>query len=123
MFTKNGKTLIRYPSQSELSEYIIPSGVEILAEYAFCNSKNIKTLYIPNTLNYSNICVFINCINLENIYFNGTFEEWENLHFPSVIISFSSTEGSDPMEYAENLYVLNDDNEYYLVVESEKIIS
>ena len=95
-------------SPKSLEEVIITGGEEI-GDSAFCFLDKIKSITIPNTVKFIGRDAFFKCLGLENIYFNGTLEEWKNIEFYN--------EDSNPMIYAKHLFVLNENNEYYEVIE------
>ena len=82
-----------------------------IGESAFEGCENIISVSIPSDVNNIGEGAFSDCNKLENVYYNGTIEDWCN-------ISFTST-GSNPMNYAEQFYMLDENNEYYEVTEIE----
>ena len=72
-------------------------------------SMSIENLYISNTVKQIN--TKFNGVKITNLYYDGTIDEWFNM-------SFAQLESS-PVQYAENLYVKNENGEYYLVTEIE----
>ena len=47
LFSKDGKTLISYPSNRSYAEYVIPSGVDTIGARAFSSTRNLKHVTIP----------------------------------------------------------------------------
>lgn len=69
----------------------------------------IENLYLPKSIKAYAASTFYACINVKNIYYNGTIEEWNNVDF--------SQNNSNPLNTSNqlpNLYVKNVDGEYYL---------
>ena len=66
-----------------------------------------ENLILPNTITTISFGVFERCSNLENVYYNGTIEDWCNIKLEN--------SNSNPMKYAEHFYMLDNDNNYYEV--------
>jgi len=64
LFSKDGKTIVSYPSKRSGDSYRIPNGVEIIGSSAFYDSTQISNLTIPDTV-----------VEIENRGFNGIFVE------------------------------------------------
>ena len=65
LFTKDGKTIVRYPSTSNVTEYEIPSGVTHIAGAAFFGAVNLTSIKLPDSIEYISETAFGGC---ENIY-------------------------------------------------------
>ena len=63
LFNKDKTELIKYPCGKENSDYDIPETVQIVAEYAFENCADLKTVYIPDSVT-----------SLDGAFFNCGFE-------------------------------------------------
>ena len=50
LYTKDGKTLIRYAAGKKDTCFAIPEGVEVIADYAFKDAKYLKDLTIPESV-------------------------------------------------------------------------
>lgn len=50
LFTKNGDTLVRYPSNKESTKYTVPAGVTTLNYGAFSHVYSLRYLILPDTL-------------------------------------------------------------------------
>ena len=74
---------------------VIPEGITYLDRSAFESCENLKNITLPSTLECLYYDVFCNDFNLENVYFNGTIEDWCKV-----------TIYSNPMYYASNFYIL-----------------
>lgn len=49
LFTKNGKTLLKYPSEKPGDVYVVPEGVEVIGSNAFSNTR-LKAIFLPKSL-------------------------------------------------------------------------
>ena len=85
LFSKDGKKMIKHPAAKYDGKMVVPNFVTSIASDAF--------------------------EGCENIYYNGTIEEWCNIEF--------GDEYSNPMYYAEHFYMKDSNNEYYEVTELE----
>lgn len=104
---------IRYIGQeafaycSNITELCIPYGVSALGanrgrfvanndkgarigEAAFRNCCALKSVRLPKTILYFKSNVFMNCVNLETIYYEGTLEEWNNIIKPTTFDNYIS---------------------------------
>lgn len=50
LYSKDGKTLVKYPAKREGTEFTIDSTVEKIWGYAFENTQNLKNVVIPNNV-------------------------------------------------------------------------
>lgn len=71
---------------TDITELVIPEGVEFIEQYAFENCKLLKNIKLPSTLKFnvnkiSMYDAFHNCPNLKNIRYAGTKEEFKRLFF------------------------------------------
>lgn len=73
--------LVRYPAARSDTSYTIPKTISRFDESAFNYSTNLRSLYIPITVNSisKQFSPYYGCSNLTDIYFEGTSEEWENI--------------------------------------------
>ena len=102
LYTKDGKSLIRYAPGRTDTEFVVPMGVEIIEKSAFYNAKYLesvtlqmgvlkigefafqgcealKTINFPFTLNYIDRQVFHFCDNLEVINYASTTNAFRNI--------------------------------------------
>ncbi len=81
VYTKDRKTLLHFPINSDLKEYYIIEGCETIREDAFesfvgadddpsvwIEGNSIETLHFPNSLMHINANGLLGCINLRNIF-------------------------------------------------------
>lgn len=61
LYTKDGKTLIRYASGNYNSTFAIPSDVEVIGEKAFAYAVNLRSVTIPESVHTIGENAFIGC--------------------------------------------------------------
>ena len=66
-FSGSGVVTVRLTGESELYAAV------------FANCASLKTVYLPASITYIDICTFQNCVSLEHIYFDGTIEDWNTM--------------------------------------------
>ena len=99
LYTKDGKTLVKYAIGKTNTSFSIPNGVETIGECAFESSVYLEEIFIssgvttigyyafncyyalesvtiPNTVTYIDMSAFINCTYLNAINFKGTKAQW-----------------------------------------------
>lgn len=115
-----GKNSVTGLGMADKDNVIIPktyhdAKVILIDEYAFKDTE-IKNIEFSNNITTIEKGAFLGCSSLINVYFDGKIEEWNKINFKD--------EFSNPMKYAENLYVLNENgnidyngNKYSLVIE------
>lgn len=64
LFSKPDKRLICYPQGKQEKDYHIPSGVQIIGDYAFVNCSNLSTVTIPDGITSIGECAFGSCSSL-----------------------------------------------------------
>ena len=95
----------------EVTEIEIHNTVTSIGSYQFYSCDNITSIVIPSSVTSIGTNAFYYCSSLENVYYNGTIEEWCQIEF--------SDSFSNPMYYAEHFYMKDSNNEYYEVTEIE----
>ena len=88
----------------EVTELEIPNTVTSIG-YQFYSFDNITKLIIPNSVTSIGEDAFRAYSNINNVYYNGTLEDWCNIEFSNVY--------SNPMSYAKHFYMKDSNNEYY----------
>lgn len=63
LFSKDTKTLIRYPQGKTESTYCIPAGVVNIGDGAFMDCQNLEAISISTTVKQINACAFYGCAN------------------------------------------------------------
>ncbi|MDO4627943.1 MAG: leucine-rich repeat protein [Planctomycetia bacterium] len=67
LYSKNGKTLLRFPRNSEIREYVVPDGVTGISDAAFSGCAKLISVKIPEGVTYVGVCSFWNCPNLRSV--------------------------------------------------------
>lgn len=105
LFSKDGKTIVRYPMGKDDESYTIPEGVIIIGKEAFDyakiasitipntvtniessafeNSKNIQSLTIPNSITSIGESAFKGCDKLDNVTMSSEVSSIESFTFGS----------------------------------------
>lgn len=65
LYSKNGKTLLRFPRNSEIREFVVPDGVTCIGSFKGC--KNLVSVKIPEGVIHMDVNAFVNCPNLRSI--------------------------------------------------------
>ena len=86
----------------------IPEGVAEIGSKAFIGS-NIQSIYLPKSLKKIGAQCFKSCDNLDIVYYEGNTSDW-------LAISFID-EDSNPMFFADDIYLRNSQNEFAEVTE------
>ena len=84
---------------------IIPGDKNItkIDNIGFSRCSNLTTVLIPKSINNIIADAFKDCDNLNNLYYDGTMEDWLNITFGNGY--------SNPMYYAHNIYFLDEDGD------------
>ena len=132
IFQTDGTTLVKYNGKDE--EVVISKDIEIIGKSAFQSNDKLKKLTfesgskikaisrrafedcskleeieLPNTITSIGSSAFDGCTSLTNVYYNGTIEDWCKISFASY--------DSNPMYYASNFYMLDENHEYKEITE------
>jgi hypothetical protein len=78
LFSADGKKMISYIPQKPQSACIIPDCVTHICQNAFEYTR-FKSLTIPSSVVYIGSTAFGSVFGLEDVYFNGTKSEWEQI--------------------------------------------
>ena len=68
---------------SSLTEMVMPNNITSIGENAFNYCKTLSKMVLSNNITNIEWSAFDNCNNLNEIYFQGTFEEWDNIEIAS----------------------------------------
>ena len=102
IFDENGEIEYggnKYSVLASMSDVILKE-TRIIKSNSFVNFKEMVNVVIPNTVLKMEDDAFFQCNKLENVYYNGTLEEWCNIEW--------GNDYSSPMYYAKNLYILDE---------------
>ncbi|MBQ8574496.1 MAG: leucine-rich repeat protein [Clostridia bacterium] len=78
LFNKGKTLLIQYPAGNLRTHYSIPIGVEEIRAFSII-APNLISVTIPSSLAYVYDYGFFESANLTDVYFLGSFKEWENI--------------------------------------------
>lgn len=67
LFSKSGKTLLRYPCGIKAAEYVIPEGVDTISGQALADNTYLKSVTIPTSANSLGTYIFSGCSLLTSI--------------------------------------------------------
>ena len=98
LFTKDGKTLVRYPEGRKSGRYAVPDGATSIGEYAFNGCSHLTSVDIPNCIVEIGRGAFCECSSLKSIVIplgvekieSSTFYECSSLQ--SIVIPDNVTE-------------------------------
>ncbi len=102
-----------YVDNAIVEKVVIPEGVETISAYAFYRNTNIKSVTLPKTLTSIGANAFFGCEAIENVHV-PSFRSWLSIKFSNVY--------SNPMYYADELYVNNILAENIIIPEGTKSI-
>lgn len=67
-FSESGDTLLRYPYDVEVDEYVVPASVECIFERAFQGCRNLKKVVAPETVRHIEMAAFDGCEDLKQVF-------------------------------------------------------
>ena len=67
-FSESGDTLLRYPYDVEVDEYVVPASVECIFERAFQGCRNLKKVVVPETVRHIEMAAFDGCEDLKQVF-------------------------------------------------------
>ena len=65
--------------ETDLTEIIIPEGVQSIYTLAFARCKDLLFVTIPHSIDFIDRAVFTGCESLAEVRYNGTIKEWSNI--------------------------------------------
>lgn len=74
LYSKDGKTLVKYPCAREEKVFEIPSGVTTISNNAFGNAKNLEGVIIPDSVTVIEDQAFAGCKGLTGIEFPNSLK-------------------------------------------------
>ena len=79
LFSYDKTYLLQYPAGKADTSYVIPDGVKIIFPRAFSNCNGLTSVTIPSSMLAIDSESFDKCINLSNVYYEGTEKRWNNI--------------------------------------------
>ena len=79
LYTKDGKTLVRYPQGGDCVEFIVSESVTTIGEDAFSGCKELCSIVITPSITKIESGAFEGCTNMSDIYFTGTLQQWNSV--------------------------------------------
>lgn len=76
LYTKDKKTIVRYPAAKAAAAVVIPDGVETIGYGAFHSCVDLKEISIPVSVTKIDDFAFSRCENIEKVNYGGTAAEW-----------------------------------------------
>jgi hypothetical protein len=67
-FSESGDTLLRYPHDVEVDEYVVPASVKCIFERAFQGCRNLKKVVVPETVKHIDMAAFNGCEDLRQVF-------------------------------------------------------
>lgn len=75
LFTKDGKTLLKYPTGNKRIVYNVPDTVTDIANNAFAGTRDLTEIYLPNGVKHIGDVAFSKCYNLTSVSFPDTLTD------------------------------------------------
>ena len=93
LFSKDGKTLVRFPT-GRSGSYAVPDGVVVIGEEAFERAKNLSAVTLSDSVTTLNTCAFNMCyalpsMDLNNVVTVGEKAFYQSNKFTSIIMGKS----------------------------------
>lgn len=66
--------------KTDLTDIVLPHSIERIPTGAFAGCSNLKAITIPVKVKTIKEGTFAGCSRLEDIYYEGTMEEWKRIH-------------------------------------------
>ena len=89
------------------NDLIIPNNVDTISDNMFNSYVDLVNINFGTNIKYIGEDAFRYCINLENIYFDGTVDDWININFYDYSSSPLKTKLSTDSSKIKNLYILD----------------
>ena len=80
LYSKDGKCLIKYATGKEDKEFTLPEEVTEICSGAFSYSSYLTAVHLHNNITTIYGRPFSNSLSIDDVYYNGTEEEWEALN-------------------------------------------
>lgn len=69
-----------FAGHDKITDIVLPATIEKIPQGAFAGCSSLKRITIPKNIKSIREGTFDGCANLEDIYFEGTREEWETIN-------------------------------------------
>ena len=79
LYSKDGKTLIAYPSLNAATVYTIPEGTTTIGRYGLSNADNLTTVNFPSTLTEIGYAGMVGSPNLVTLNYPGTVAQFSGI--------------------------------------------
>ncbi|MCM1350393.1 MAG: leucine-rich repeat protein [Prevotella sp.] len=89
---------------TNLRDMVIPDSVTVINAGSFSNCTELNAITLPAGLISVGLSAFSNCTQLKSVYYRGTVGDWCHIQFSNNL--------SNPMYYATDFYVLDQDAIY-----------
>ncbi len=83
LYSKDGKTLVRYATGKKSASFTVPESVEVIYDHAFSYSANLVRVIIQGNLKTVNSTAFYNCYSLMEVCYTESKAEWDNVNISS----------------------------------------
>lgn len=126
LYSKDKKTLVRFPLASPEKTFTVPHGVERVGKHAFQNARNLEHIYLPETVKIIEDSAFDDCKNLIDILFPSALQTIGSWAFHGcdklkrvVIPQYVSAIGTYAFGSCESLLELfvSPENEFYCSID------
>ena len=81
LYSKNGRTLIKYAVGKSQPSFTVPNGVKTIAYCAFKNCNSLEELDMPDSVETVSVLAFFKCINLKKVTLSRDLEKIEGSAF------------------------------------------
>lgn len=65
--------------ETDLTEIVIPEGIQSIYTQAFARCKNLLFVTLPHSTEFIGGAIFTGCESLSEVRYNGTIEEWNKI--------------------------------------------
>ena len=79
LYTKDMKTILRYPAGRTEESFEIPSGVQTIAQFAFADNNYMTTLIIPKSLKKIDYDAVVESPAFSTVMYVGNESQWNNI--------------------------------------------
>ena len=77
-----------------LEEIIIPNNITSIEDASFKSNTRLKKVTIPTSIGYLGEYCFAGCSALQDIYYEGTQEQWENISMSRTVFRYKYNDDS-----------------------------